>query len=50
MNGFESVISFLLEYFPDEQHCINYFKESRWNGNVISPYDSSSKVYELSDG
>ena len=50
MSNFESIIDFLLEYFPNEQHCINYFKKSRWNEDVTSPYDSTSKVYELADG
>lgn len=51
MSNFESIIEFLLEYFPTEQHCINYFKENRWNGKPpTSPYDPNSKVYELADG
>jgi len=50
MTKFESIIDFLLEDFPNEQCCIDYFKKSRWNQNIISPYDPASKVYELSDG
>lgn len=35
----------LIKAFPDEQTCINHLTELRWNGNVVSPFDSSSKVY-----
>ena len=35
----------LIESFPTEQSCIDHLTEIRWNGNVISPFDSSSKVY-----
>lgn len=42
---FKSIID-LLNSFPDEQTCINHLEELRWNGNVISPFDSTSKVYK----
>ncbi len=35
----------LLKAFPTEQACIDHLTELRWNGNVVSPFDSSSKVY-----
>ncbi|MCP4123369.1 MAG: transposase, partial [Bacteroidetes bacterium] len=35
----------LLQAFPDEQTCINHLEALRWNGNVVSPFDPSSKVY-----
>lgn len=35
----------LLQAFPDEQACIEHLEVLRWNGRVISPFDSSSKVY-----
>ncbi|MCB0400939.1 MAG: IS1595 family transposase [Flavobacteriales bacterium] len=35
----------LLKAFPDEQTCINHLEELRWNGNVVSPFDPSSKIY-----
>lgn len=41
---FNSIIQ-LLQAFPDEQTCINHLTELRWNGNVISPFDKTSKVY-----
>ncbi|CAI2198574.1 344_t:CDS:2, partial [Funneliformis geosporum] len=46
----KSLLSQKGEDFPNEQCCIDYFKKSRWNENIISPYDPTSKVYELSDG
>ena len=36
----------LLKAFPNEQACIDYLEELRWNGDVISPFDSTSKVYK----
>lgn len=41
---FKSIID-LLQAFPDEQSCIDHLTELRWNGNVVSPFDSTSKVY-----
>ena len=38
------------ESFPDEESCIRYFEEMRWNGKVVSPFDPSSKVYKCSNG
>lgn len=35
----------LLKAFPDEQSCIDHLEQLRWNGNVVSPFDSTSKVY-----
>lgn len=32
--------------FPDEQSCIDYLEKIRWDGNVISPFDPTSKVYK----
>ena len=42
---FKSIID-LLNAFPDEQTCINHLEELRWNGDIISPFDSASKVYK----
>lgn len=36
----------LLKAFPDEQTCINHLEQLRWNGNVVSPFDATSKVYK----
>lgn len=35
-----------IKAFPDEQTCIDHLEALRWNGNVISPFDSLSKVYK----
>jgi hypothetical protein len=36
----------LIKAFPDEQTCITHLEQLRWNGNVISPFDATSKVYK----
>lgn len=41
---FKSIHDFL-RVFPDEQACINHLEQIRWNGNVVSPFDENSKVY-----
>ncbi len=43
--NFRSVIE-LLERFPDEQSCIDYLEEEWWGGQVVSPFDPTSKVYK----
>ncbi len=35
----------LIKAFPTEQDCIDHLEILRWNGNVISPFDETSKVY-----
>lgn len=42
---FKSIFD-LLKAFPDEQTCINHLEQLRWAGNVVSPFDSTSKVYK----
>jgi transposase-like protein len=42
--NFKSILD-LIKAFPDEQTCINHLEKLRWNGNVISPFDATSKVY-----
>lgn len=42
---FNSILE-LIKAFPNEQTCINHLEELRWNGNVISPFDPTSKVYK----
>lgn len=39
----------LLEVFPDEQSCIDHLEWLRWSGNVVSPFDASSKVYKCAN-
>ncbi|TDP04074.1 hypothetical protein [Flavobacterium sp. 245] len=36
----------LIKTFPNEQTCIEHLEILRWNGQVISPFDSNSKVYK----
>lgn len=36
----------LIKAFPDEQTCIDHLELIRWNGNVVSPFDATSKVYK----
>lgn len=44
-NGdFKSIIE-LIKVFKDEQTCIQHLEELRWGGNVVSPFDPNSKVY-----
>ena len=35
----------LIKAFPTEQSCIDHLEILRWNGNVVSPFDPTSKVY-----
>jgi len=45
---FNSILE-LLKAFPDEQSCIDHLEALRWNGFVVSPFDSTSKVYKCKD-
>ncbi|WP_118951844.1 IS1595 family transposase [Taibaiella helva] len=36
----------LLAAFPNEQSVIDHLEFIRWNGNVVSPFDPTSKVYK----
>ena len=36
----------LVKAFPTEQVCIDHLERLRWNGNVVSPFDATSKVYK----
>lgn len=35
----------LVKAFSDENSCLTHLEKLRWNGNVVSPFDASSKVY-----
>jgi len=41
---FKSILE-LIQAFPDEQSCIDHLEAIRWDGEVVSPFDPSSKVY-----
>lgn len=45
---FKSVLE-LIKAFPNEQSCIDHLEILRWDGNVISPFDSESTVYKCKD-
>ncbi|MBA7518335.1 IS1595 family transposase ISSpo3 [subsurface metagenome] len=45
---FKSIFD-LLKAFPTEQSCIDHLEELRWNDNVVSPFDPTSKVYKCAD-
>ena len=49
LGKFNSLFDFF-EAFPDEKSCIGYLENKRWGGNIISPYDPTSKVYHRGDG
>ena len=42
---FNSILD-LIKAFPDNQSCIDHLEQLRWNGNVVSPFDPTSKVYD----
>jgi transposase-like protein len=49
MNQFKSILD-LLRAFPDEKSCEVYLEKQRWpDGNIISPFDPTSKVYRCKD-
>lgn len=45
VKDFKSILE-LFEAFPDEQSCIDHLERLRWNGFVVSPFDSLSKIYK----
>jgi len=42
---FKSIVD-LLKKFPDEQTCIDHIEAIRWGGVIVSPFDTTSKVYK----
>lgn len=46
---FNSLFEFL-QVFPNEQACVNHLEKLRWSNGVVSPFDSSSVVYNRGDG
>ena len=45
---FKSILD-LIKAFPNEQSCIDHLEQLRWNGNVVSPFNTESKVYVCKD-
>lgn len=46
---FKSIFDFI-KTAPDEASCVQYLEEIRWSGNVVSPFDETSKVYVCKNG
>lgn len=46
---FKSIID-LINTFSTEEACISHLAILRWNGNVESPFDSTSRVYKCANG
>ena len=42
---FKSLLD-LVKAFPDEGACFSHLEKLRWEGNVVSPFDATSKVYK----
>lgn len=46
---FKSILD-LINSFPNEETCVKHLEELRWNGRIVSSFDSSSKVYKTKNG
>jgi len=40
----------IVNEFPTEEACIEHLEKIKWNVKVVSPFDSSSKVYKTKVG
>lgn len=40
----------IVNHFPSEEFCIRELENIRWAGDVISPFDQTSKIYTCKDG
>ncbi len=40
----------LLDYFREEETCIEYYENLRWNGNPVCPHCGSEKPYKTNRG
>lgn len=49
MNSKKGILNFM-EAFPTEESCIRYFETLRWGDKIVSPFDSSSKIYKCANG
>ncbi len=49
MKAKDGLLNFM-STFPDEESCIRYLEKLRWGDKVVSPFDSSSKVYKCANG
>ncbi|RZJ72490.1 hypothetical protein [Flavobacterium sp.] len=46
LESFEDIAS----KFQDENACIMQLEQIRWEGDVVSPFDETSKIYRCKDG
>lgn len=46
----ESLYTVFSKALSSEEKAISYFEKMRWDGNVISPFDPTSKVYKCGNG
>lgn len=46
----ESLYSVFSKALSNEESAIKYFEKMRWDGNVVSPFDPTSKVYKCANG
>lgn len=46
---FKSIVE-VMRVFSDERKCIEHLEELYWNGEPVSPFDESSKVYSCKNG
>ena len=46
----ESLYTVFSKALSSEKKAIKYFEKMRWDGNVISPFDPTSKVYKCKNG
>ena len=47
--NFKSLIE-IVTTFSEEQKCIEYLEQMRWENGVVSPFDETSKVYKCKGG
>ncbi len=45
----DGILNFMMA-FPDEASCVAYLENLRWKNGVVSPFDSTSKVYKCGNG
>jgi hypothetical protein len=49
LNDF-TTIEIIIDRFSTQKECIEHLETLRWNGNAVSPFDATSKVYKCSNG
>lgn len=49
VTGFNSILE-LISKFPNQRSCIDHLESIIWGDDIVSPFDSSSKVYKCKHG